>query len=107
MTGIQVVLIILLLLILAYTVSKLRSRKTDLLILGFMVVAGIALVLMPDYTIWLAKKLGVGRGADLIFYLSILAFWYVILRLYIRIRKLEQAVTAMVRQQSLDNASKQ
>ncbi len=104
MTGIQVVLIFFLLLILIYTVSKLRTRKTDLIILGCIVLTGIVLVLMPDYTIWLAKKLGVGRGADLIFYLSILTFWYILLHLYIRIRKLEQALTEIVRRQALEKA---
>jgi hypothetical protein len=45
--------------------------------------------------------LGVGRGADLIFYVSILIFWFVSLKLYARIRKLEQQFTKIVREDAL------
>ena len=105
MTGIQIVLILFLLLILFYTISKLRTRKLDLIVLGLLILTGIILVLVPDYTIVLAKKLGVGRGADLIFYVSILTFWYLLLNMYIRIRKLELALTQIVRSEALRNAS--
>jgi hypothetical protein len=48
----------------------------------------------------------VGRGADLIFYLSIVIFWFVIIKLYVRIRKLEKIVTDVVRKDALNEAAR-
>jgi hypothetical protein len=48
----------------------------------------------------------VGRGADLVFYTSILIFWFVILKLYARIRRLEQIITQVVRKDAVDEAEK-
>ncbi len=105
MSGIQIVLVVFLLLILFYTINKLRTRKLDLVVLGLLILTGIILVLAPNYTIVLAKKLGVGRGADLIFYISILTFWYLLLHMYIRIRKLELALAQIVRSEALRNTT--
>ena len=54
----------------------------------------------------LPTDLVVGRGADLIFYISILIFWFVILKLYARIRRLEQIITQVVRKEAIDEAEK-
>jgi len=48
--------------------------------------------------------LGVGRGADLVFYTCIVAFWFVILKLYTKIRRLEQTTTELLRRDALRNA---
>jgi len=48
----------------------------------------------------------VGRGADLVFYISILIFWFIILKLYARQRKLEQMITDLIRKDALENAIK-
>ena len=61
-------------------------------------------MIWPQTTQYIADQLGVGRGADLVFYLSILIFWFVILKMYARIRKLEQIVTEAIRKDALDKA---
>jgi small membrane protein len=103
MSGIQLLLLASLLLILLYSISKLRNKRTDILILSVVIIIGVLLVLFPDWSIIVANKLGVGRGVDLIFYLSILIFWFIVLRLYTRIRKLEQMITQLARKEALEN----
>ena len=73
----------------------------DKLLIGCILAAGIFLVVFPDLTNRLAVTLGVGRGADLVFYLFIVAFCYLILLVYAKIKKLEQQLAELARRQAL------
>ena len=106
MNGIQVVLISGVLLIAVYYALQLRNALFDLLILTLCSCAAIFFILFPSYTNLLANKLGVGRGADLLFYLCILLFLFVIMKLFARLRRLEQQVMELVRQEALRNTRK-
>jgi len=103
MNGIQVLLITGIILVGVYFLVRLHNSIMDILLLVVMVGTGIAFVLFPGITQQLAHKLGVGRGADLVFYLSIMIFWFVILKLYSRIRKLEKILTQVVRKDTLNS----
>ena len=104
MSGIQLFLITGVILISIYFITRVRHRALDLLILGAMIICAIVFIIRPDITNSLAHKVGVGRGADLVFYMSILIFWFIILKLYARLRKLEQMITDVIRKDALDNA---
>ena len=106
MKGIQFILLGILILLFTYVINKLKNRWVDLLVLCTLIIAGAVLIIFPDLTIVIAHKLGVGRGADLVFYLSILIFWFVIIKLYARIRKLEQIITEVIRKDAISNVSK-
>lgn len=105
MNGIQILLISGVVIIFAYYVSRFRNALLDLLALAFFAGMGIFFILFPDYTNTIARKLGVGRGADLLFYICILFFLFVILKLFSRIRRLEDKLTELVRQQAKDKAT--
>jgi small membrane protein len=104
MSGIQVILIGGVVAIFLYYVFRLRNAFLDLLALSLFAAAGIFFILFPEYTNVIAKKLNVGRGADLLFYICILFFLFVILKLFARIRRLEQSLTELVRQQAKKEA---
>lgn len=104
MNGIQIVLLTGIAFICLYFITRWKKRIFDIILLFTMVVCACLFILWPDVTQALANRLGVGRGADLIFYLSILIFWFIILKLYIRIRKLEQQFTEFIRQDAIKNA---
>jgi len=104
MTGIQLILLTGVAFISLYFVTRLKKRVLDIIIIVAMIVCAVVFILWPGITNNLAKKLGVGRGADLIFYLSILIFWFVILKLYARIRKLEQQFTDIIRSDAIRKA---
>jgi small membrane protein len=61
-------------------------------------------VLRPGITQWVASILGVGRGADAVTYLSLVALSYVFFRVYLRIRHSEQQLTRLVRALALEHA---
>ena len=46
----------------------LRSRLATRLFLALQLLAGVLLVIFPEAANWMAGKVGVGRGTDLIFY---------------------------------------
>jgi hypothetical protein len=105
MSGIQLVLITGFIFMGLYFVTRLKKRLLDIVLLFAMIIAGIVFAIWPNITNIIAKDLGVGRGADLIFYISILIFWFISLKLYARIRKLEQQVTGIMRESAIKNAT--
>lgn len=104
MNNIQLVLLTGVAFIGFYFIIRLKKRLLDILFLLALVAAAVIFIIWPDMTTRLAKFLGVGRGADLVFYISILIFWFVILKLYVRMRKLEQTFTELIRQDALQKA---
>jgi hypothetical protein len=65
------------------------------------------LVLTPNVTQWFAKLLGVGRGADAVFYLAIVALFYLNFRIESKYRRLQQELTKLVRKLAIDRADQQ
>jgi len=55
------------------------------------------IILLPDTTSFLAELVGVGRGADLVVYLSIVLIFYIIFQMTIKIEKIERNITKVVR----------
>lgn len=106
MTAIQLILSSGLLLIGIYAYVRFRSAVIDAILIFIFIGTGILLVIFPNLTNKIANKLGVGRGADLVFYLCILFFFFILLKLYSRIRKLEQTITKLARNDSIKAASK-
>ena len=107
MNGIQIVLITAVVLVAIYFFVRLQNSILDFLLLLAMVNAALVFIFLPDLTNAIAHRMGVGRGADLIFYLSIVIFWFVIIKLYVRIRKLEKIVTDVVRKDALNEAARE
>lgn len=104
MNGIQIVLIGGVLAIFSYYIFRFRSAFIDLLVLCIFSGLAIFLILYPEKTNVIAKELGVGRGADLLFYCCILFFLFILIKLFARIRRLEKTLTDLVRKQAKDDA---
>jgi len=104
MNGIQILLICGVAIISLYYILRLRNAFIDLLLL--LVFSGLAVffILSPELSNKLANKLGVGRGADLLFYICILFFLFITLKLFSHIRRLEKTITDLVRQQAKEEA---
>lgn len=104
MTGIQIVLIFGVATIFLYYVLNLRSAVFDLLLITAFFGVAVLFILSPDISNTIAKKLGVGRGADLLFYICILFFLFIILKLFARLRRLERTLTELIRKLAKDEA---
>jgi len=104
MNSIQILLIIGIIIIFLYYVLRFRNALFDLLLLISFSLLGIFFILFPEKTNLIAHKLGVGRGADLLFYSCIIFFLFIIIKLFARLRRLEEKLTEMVRQQAKSDA---
>ncbi len=72
--------------------------------LGFWIIlwcAAIVLVWNPFSTNRLATLLGVGRGADAVFYVSVISLFYGVFRLYGKIENLEHQLSELVKKIAL------
>ena len=58
--------------------------------------AVIVIVLLPQTTDLLAARVGIGRGADLVVYVALVALMYVVFRLVLKIQSIERDLTALV-----------
>jgi hypothetical protein len=72
-------------------------------LVALLVLAGYAVV-RPDDVTWLAGRLGVARGADLVLYLLTVAFGFFAVSTYLRFRALEVRLARLVRTIALDRA---
>ncbi len=54
-------------------------------------------VLRPDDVTWVANRLGVGRGADLVLYLLVVAFILGMLNFYLRFKTMDRRLTDLAR----------
>jgi len=104
MIGIQLILLTGIAFIGLYFLIQLKKRLLDIILLFLMISCAVVFIVWPDVTNTIAKRMGVGRGADLIFYISILIFWFISLKLYVRMRKLEQQFTKIIREDALKKA---
>jgi hypothetical protein len=104
MIPIQFVLIAGVLLLAFEYFTRLRSRLWDrALVIGFAAV-GIAFVAYPEYTTTLAHRLSVGRGTDLLFYVSLLGVGFILMLLFSSLRELQDKLTRLTREIALLSA---
>lgn len=106
MSPIKIVLLIPLLAIAILFVLQLRNKTFYRATLIVLMLVGIVFVLDPDLTTAIAHMLNVGRGADLLFYVCIIAGICVTLIFYSKIRSIEEQQTAIIREQALAQAQK-
>jgi len=103
---IKYLLVLLILLIVSRIVLRYREKSLStrefIFWLLFWLVAGVV-ALQPDWTGIAAERLGIGRGADLVVYLSLVAIFYLLFRIQIQQKKTEREITKIVRKISLDD----
>jgi hypothetical protein len=104
MTAIQIILCS----FAAFALSRvvLRFRKGGLplvhLVIWFLFWAAVIVaVLRPETTSAVASWVRVGRGTDLVMYLSVMALFYMLFRLFGKIEELERQITRVVRAAAL------
>ncbi|NTS41069.1 DUF2304 domain-containing protein [Flavisolibacter sp. BT320] len=104
MLPIQIVLISAAIFLAFYIYLRLRSGLLDALLIFVFLGVGIFLILFPDVTTTVANWLGVNRGINLVFYFTIFFFLFLILKLYARIRRLEQQFAEIIRDKAMSEA---
>lgn len=101
MNIIKILLIVSLVLLLILYLRWFRTATYDKLIIFLLLLTGGLFVINPELTNRLANWLGVGRGADLLLYFSIVGCSFLFLLFYSKIKNLEEKITELTRNQAL------
>ncbi len=83
------------------TIQKFRRKEIPLFLAvswSLFWILGIIVVWQPSLTDKLASLLQVGRGADAILYLSLVAIFYLIFKLFMKFERFDKDLTALVRE---------
>ncbi|MFW0789394.1 DUF2304 domain-containing protein [Gordonia sp. CPCC 205333] len=79
------------------------SAGVKILFVGFVVFGAYAMLRQDDVT-WVANKLGIQRGLDLVLFLLVIAFAFTTVSTYLRFRDLEIRYAQLARAVALQNA---
>lgn len=66
----------------------------------------VVLVFIPGKTDFIARKLGVAKGTDFMFFLSITILYYIVYRIYVKLNEIDKEITILVRKISLEKTRK-
>ncbi|MEM0230914.1 MAG: DUF2304 family protein [Candidatus Woesearchaeota archaeon] len=86
---------------------RFRERKIQLnqFIFWTIIWTGIlCAVFFQGWTVWLSSLLGIGRGSDLIVYVSVVLLFYLLFRLYVKTEKIEQEITKITSYLAIERA---
>lgn len=103
----QVILLSLTVLIIGLVILRYRQGRigTFAFLLWLLLWAGAAVVILfPNSTVGVAHLLGIGRGADLVLYLSAILILYLVFRVYVRLEQMDRNMTKIVRTLALREA---
>lgn len=106
---IQIIASIFLIFAILKVIRKYREKninlKEVLLWLVIWMVVGIVFWL-PQATSFLANILGIGRGADLVIYISIIFLFYLLFKIFLILDRQQQEITKIIRHLALNEANK-
>ena len=103
---IQIILIAAIILIILRLIYKLKIKEISpkqFFSWLFLWLLAILVIWQPKLTVILANQVGIGRGVDLVIYVSIIVVFYLRFRLLLRIEQLEKNITKIVKDDALKN----
>lgn len=82
---------------LIHSYQQRRMPTLNFLFWALLWIGTASIITFPDATSFVAHLLGIGRGADLIIYASLLMSFCLIFRIHLMLARLEQEITEIVR----------
>ncbi len=83
-----------------------RINFKDLVLWVVLWVSVIVFVLLPQTSSLLARVFGVGRGVDLLIYVSIVVLFYLVFKLFVKLEKIEEDITRLTKELALKELRK-
>jgi len=109
MEIIQILIAIFALFALSRAVLRFKDNKLTINELVFWILVWIGVIIvsfLPSITGLLSSFLGIGRGIDVMVYVSIIVLFYLIFRLYVKLEGIEKEITLVVRKLVLNPKEK-
>lgn len=106
---IQILLVVFFLFALLKVISRFKTGDLSFVSMfgwGLFWVLAIVVVLLPNSTAKLAEFVGIGRGADLVVYVSLAVIFFIIFKLMVKIESLNKEITKLTRKISLKDKDK-
>jgi len=89
--------------------KQLSLNKAGWWLIGWLIV--VIVFWWPGLTSWLALKLGIGRGVDLVMYVAILVIFYLLFKIFIRLDQqhceIGKIISNLAIKESIDDQQKQ
>lgn len=104
MLPIQIVLIVFLLFALSRVVLRFKGGQIgsgEAFFWGIVFTSAVLSILFPTELSSLAKSLGIGRGVDLLVYISLVVLFYLVFRIYVLLENIRHDITEVVRKIAL------
>jgi hypothetical protein len=102
-----IIIIATLLMLVLFLTNRSTSRtraSVKLALVGFVLIA-ILVTLLPEVANNVAHAVGVGRGTDLLLYIQIVAFMFLVLSLYIRSKDENKRIVSLARKLAIMEAN--
>ena len=107
LTPIQIVLVLFILFAISRVILRVREKMISSYAGLFWLLIWLAAligVLLPATTTQIAAFFGIGRGVDVIVYVSLALLFYLVFRIYVMIEDLRHEITFLVRQLALQSS---
>ena len=104
MNLVQPVLLLLVAGVVLVYLARLRSQLVERLIVLAIATSACVLIANPDFSNVLARYVGIGRGVDLVIYVSFCGVGFLLLLLFSKTRDLEAKITELARSIALQGA---
>jgi hypothetical protein len=110
MSPIQIILLTIIVLIVLKTLQKYRAQSITVreffLWTAFWLI-GAVLVIFPNAIQTIANFVGIGRGVDLLIYLSLIVLFFGMFYVLVRLERIERDITALVRKKTLKEGNQE
>ena len=106
MTFIQPTLALFVLVLLMVYFGRFRTKLRDRMLILVFVAVALTAIAKPELANVLAHQFGVGRGVDLLLYLSAPGLGFLLLLMFAQIRELKEQLTILTREQALSGATR-
>lgn len=106
-TTIQIVLLLIILFAISRVILRTREKviSTQAAIFWSLIwLAALVGISMPQTTTKIASIFGVGRGVDVIVYISMALLFYIVFRMFVALEDLRHEITNLIRQIALQNS---
>lgn len=88
-----------------YKKSGISGRETILWAIFWCIVIVVSLI--PDVTSKIANFLGVGRGADLVVYVSLIILFFLLFKIFARLYRIEKDISKIIEHIAINKSKKQ
>jgi len=105
LTFITLIMIVFALFAFSRAVLRIKNgdiTKTEFIFWSLLWIAVIVVALIPSFATKIASFLGIGRGVDVMVYVSILALFYLVFRVYVKLEHIEHEITLLTRNVSYE-----